>query len=51
MIMNGKKEAKVLRDEIKEEIKILKQKTNKAPSLSVILIGNYAPGKFMPKTR
>ena len=51
MIIDGKKEAKVLRDEIKEEIKILKQKTNKAPSLSVILIGNYAPSEIYVKNK
>ena len=51
MIIDGKKEAKVLRDEIKEEIKILKQKTNKVPSLSVILIGNYAPSEIYVKNK
>ena len=38
MIIDGKKEAQLLRDEIKKEIESLKSKNNKVPGLTVILI-------------
>ena len=40
MIIDGKKEAEILREEIKKEIISIKKKTNKVPGLVVILIGN-----------
>ena len=43
MIIDGKKEAALLREEIKKEILSIKEKHNKTPGLSVILIGNFAP--------
>ena len=43
MIIDGKKEAALLREEIKKEIFSIKEKHNKTPGLSVILIGNFAP--------
>ena len=43
MIIDGKKEAEILRDEIKKEIISIKNKTNKVPGLSVILIGDLVP--------
>ena len=43
MIIDGKKEAETVKNEIKKEISDIKSKTNKAPSLTVILIGDYAP--------
>ena len=43
MIIDGKKEAALLREEIKKEIFSIKEKHNKTPGLSVILIGNCAP--------
>ena len=43
MIIDGKKEATLLREEIKKEIFSIKEKHNKTPGLSVILIGNFAP--------
>ena len=43
MILDGKKEAALLREEIKKEISSIKAKHNKTPGLSVILIGNFAP--------
>ena len=43
MIIDGKKEAAALREEIKKEIISIKSKTNKAPGLTVILIGEFAP--------
>ena len=43
MIIDGKKEAAALREEIKKEIISIKSKTNKVPGLTVILIGDFAP--------
>ena len=43
MIIDGKKEAALLREEIKKEISSIKEKHNKTPGLSVILIGDFAP--------
>tara|TARA_B100001559_G_scaffold298886_1_gene283753 strand:- start:100 stop:942 length:843 start_codon:yes stop_codon:yes gene_type:complete len=51
MIIDGKKEAKILRDEIKREISQIKEKTNKVPSLHVILIGNFAPSEIYVKNK
>ena len=38
MIIDGKKEAKIIRNEIKKEISDLKTKESKVPNLTVILI-------------
>ena len=46
MIIDGKKEAAILREEIKNEIANLKKKTNKVPGLTVILIGEFAPSQI-----
>ena len=46
MIIDGKKEAAVLREEIKKEIISLKDKTNRVPGLTVILIGDFAPSQI-----
>ena len=51
MIIDGKKEAEVLSHKIKNEIISLKEKTNKVPSLSVILIGNYTPSEIYVKNK
>ena len=51
MIIDGKKEAEVLRNEIKKEISLLQEKTKKIPTLSVILIGNYAPSEIYVKNK
>ena len=51
MIIDGKKEAAILREEIKKEILLLKEKTKKAPGLSVILIGDYAPSQIYVKNK
>jgi len=51
MIIDGKKEAALLREEIKKEILLLKEKTKKAPGLSVILIGDYAPSQIYVKNK
>ena len=51
MIIDGKKESALLREEIKKEIFEIKKKTNKSPSLSVILIGDFAPSQIYVKNK
>ena len=51
MIIDGKKEAQLLRDEIKKEINLIKVKKNKVPSLTVILIGDFAPSLIYVKNK
>ena len=51
MILDGKKEAALLREEIKKEILEIKKKVNKSPSLSVILIGDFAPSQIYVKNK
>ncbi len=51
MIIDGKKEAEILRDEIKKEIISIKKKTNKVPGLAVILIGNHVPSQIYVKNK
>ncbi len=51
MIIDGKKEAAILRQEIKEEITLIKSKTNKVPGLTVILIGEFAPSQIYVRNK
>jgi len=51
MIIDGKKEAQLLRNEVKTEIKSLKSKNNKVPGLTVILIGDFAPSQIYVKNK
>ena len=51
MIIDGKKESALLRQEIKKEISAIKAKTNKVPELTVILIGDFAPSKIYVKNK
>jgi methylenetetrahydrofolate dehydrogenase (NADP+)/methenyltetrahydrofolate cyclohydrolase len=51
MIIDGKHESALLREEIKKEISIIKEKTNKVPGLSVILIGDFAPSQIYVKNK
>ena len=51
MIIDGKKEAEIIRSEIKKEILEIKSKTNKVPRLTVILIGDYAPSQIYVKNK
>tara|TARA_Y100001935_G_C17269448_1_gene491078 strand:+ start:424 stop:1266 length:843 start_codon:yes stop_codon:yes gene_type:complete len=51
MIIDGKKEAEIIRNEIKKEISEIKLKTTKIPSLTVLLIGDYAPSKIYVKNK
>jgi len=51
MILDGKKEAALLREEIKKEIIALKKQKNKVPSLTVILIGDFAPSQIYVRNK
>ena len=51
MIIDGKKEAEIIQNEIKEEISKFKKKINKIPSLTVILIGDYIPSQIYVKNK
>jgi len=51
MIIDGKKEAELLREEIKKEILEIKESKNKVPGLTVILIGNYTPSQIYVKNK
>ena len=51
MIIDGKKEAANLREEIKNEILEIKKKINKNPSLAVILIGDFAPSQIYVRNK
>ena len=51
MIIDGKKQAEIIRNEIKKEISDLKKKNGKTPSLAVILIGDFAPSLIYVKNK
>ena len=51
MIIDGKKEAELLRDEIKKEVLKIKESKNKVPGLTVVLIGNYTPSQIYVKNK
>jgi len=51
MILDGKKEAALLREEIRKEILEIKKKINKSPGLSVILIGEFEPSQIYVKNK
>ena len=51
MIIDGKKQAEIIRNEIKKEISDLKKKCGKTPSLTVILIGDFAPSLIYVKNK
>ncbi len=51
MIIDGKKEAELLREEIKKEILEIKESKNKVPRLTVILVGNYTPSQIYVKNK
>ena len=46
MLIDGKKVAAELREELKKEVLNLKAKHNKTPGLTVILIGDMAPSQI-----
>ena len=51
MIIDGKKEAANLREEIKNEILEIKKKINKKPNLTVILIGDFTPSQIYVRNK
>ena len=51
MIIDGKKQAEIIKNEIKKEISDLKKKNGKTPSLTVILIGDFAPSLIYVKNK
>ena len=51
ILIDGKKAAAELRDELKQEVALLKSKYNKVPGLTVILIGDLAPSKIYVKNK
>ena len=51
MIIDGKKEAEIIRNEIKKEISNIKKNTNKSPRLTVILIGDLTPSQIYVKNK
>ena len=51
MIIDGKKEAEIIRNEIKREISDLKKRNGKTPNLAVILIGDFAPSLLYVKNK
>ena len=51
MIIDGKKEAALLREEIKKEVLSLEEKYKKIPGLTVILIGDFAPSQIYVKNK
>ena len=51
ILIDGKKVAAELREELKKEVSELKNKLNKVPGLTVILIGELAPSKIYVKNK
>ena len=51
ILIDGKKIALELREELKKQVSDLKSKTNKVPGLTVILIGELAPSKIYVKMK
>ena len=51
ILIDGKKAAAELREELKKEVAELKTKHNKVPGLTVILIGDFAPSQIYVKNK
>jgi len=51
ILIDGKKAAAELREELKQEVKELKAKYNKVPGLTVILIGDMAPSQIYVRNK
>jgi len=51
ILIDGKKVAAELREELKKEVADLKSSTNKVPGLTVILIGELTPSKIYVKNK
>ena len=51
ILIDGKKAAAELREELKQEVSGLRSKYNKVPGLTVILIGDFAPSQIYVKNK
>ena len=51
ILIDGKKEAAELREELKQEVSELKSKYNKVPGLTVILIGDLTPSQIYVRNK
>ena len=51
ILIDGKKEAALLREELKKEVSSLKSKYNKVPGLTVILIGDLTPSQIYVRNK
>ena len=51
ILIDGKKAAAELRDELKKEVSVLKDKYNKVPGLTVILIGDLTPSQIYVRNK
>ena len=51
MIIDGKKFAQELRNEIKQEIESIKKTRNTTPGLTVILVGNHTPSEIYVRNK
>ena len=51
ILIDGKKEAALLREELKKEVSNLKAKYNKVPGLTVILIGDLTPSQIYVRNK
>ena len=51
ILIDGKKVAAELREELKREVSELKSKYNKVPGLTVILIGDLAPSQIYVRNK
>ena len=47
ILIDGKKQSAELREELKTEVDGLREKYNKVPGLTVILIGDLAPSQIL----
>ena len=51
ILIDGKKEAALLKEELKKEVSDLKNKYNKVPGLTVILIGDLTPSQIYVRNK
>ena len=51
ILIDGKKEASELREQLKKEVLELKNKHNKIPGLTVILIGDMVPSQIYVRNK
>ena len=51
ILIDGKKEAALLREQLKKEVSDLKIKHNKVPGLTVILIGDFTPSQIYVRNK